>query len=292
MVDVVREFPTFSVLGPVRAWRAGAEIDLGSPQQRTTLAMLLLNERAVATLDELIKGMWGDQPPRSAGTTIRTYISRLRAVLGAGSRLVSIGGGYALDVPPEALDLARFQRHTARGAVAARCGDHDAAAREQTAALALWHGQPLAGTSGPYAGWQQSRLQQLVDTARVDLLTAQLALGRHREVLPEAVAMAAANPLWEDAQTLTMQALYGSGRIAEALEHYRRVRRNLLDELGLEPGPRMRDVHRRILAGDPSLAPAPPAATAPAPARRRPVRRTLSSRAGTHLARTSLRRVG
>jgi DNA-binding SARP family transcriptional activator len=247
----------FSLLGPIRAWRGGTELDLGSPQQRTTLAMLLLREGAVATLDELIDGMWGDEPPRSAETTIRTYVSRLRTVLDAAraaARLDSVSGGYTLQVADDALDVARFRRHTTRAAEAARRGDWRTVVAEQTAALRLWRGQPLAGSLGPYADGQRTRLQQLGTAARIELLTAQVQLGVYAEILPELTAMAAAHPLWEDVQALHMTALYGSGRAAEALQQYQRARRVLVDELGIEPGVRLRTVHQRILASDPSLA--------------------------------------
>jgi DNA-binding SARP family transcriptional activator len=252
-----RDCLAFSLLGPVRAWHGGLEIDLGSRQQRTTLAMLLLREGAVATLDELIDGMWGDEPPRSAVTTIRTYVSRLRAVLDdarAAARLDSVRGGYTLQLPADALDVTRFRRHTTRAAEAARRADWRTVVAEQTAALQLWCGQPLAGSFGPYADGQRTRLQQLGMAARIDLLAAQVELGVYAEILPELTAMADAHPLWEDVQALHMTALYGSGRAAEALEQYQRARRTLVDELGIEPGVRLRTVHQRILASDPSLA--------------------------------------
>jgi len=250
---------TFSILGPVRAWRRdGQELDLGSRQQRTILAMLLLHEGAVATLDELIVGIWGDEPPRSAVTTIRTYVSRLRAIFGGADpdqavRLNSVAGGYSLQIPADALDLPRFRQHTARAAEAARRGDWRAAAAELHAALDLWHGQPLTGTLGPYVQGQRVRLQQLGAAARIDLISAQIKLGQHRAVLPELAAMVDTHPLWEDVQALYMTALYGCGRVAEALAHYRHARKLLVQDLGIEPGARLRDVHRRILAGDPSL---------------------------------------
>jgi DNA-binding SARP family transcriptional activator len=292
MVDAVPgESVKFSVLGPVRAWSGETETELGSPQQRTTLAMLLMREGAVVTLGELIGGMWGEEPPRSAVTTVRTYISRLRALLRDGDcSLESVGGGYALRIGPEALDLPRFRRHTARATSAAQLGDWSAAVRELRAALALWHGQPLAGALGPYARGQQTRLQQLVVTAQVDLMRAELGLGRHREVLPELAALAADHPLWEDVQGLLMRALYSSGRAAEALEHYRRARQTLVDDLGIEPGQELQRVHQRILVSDPSLACAP-AGGATVLLRPRQARRGRPAHGGYHLVRASHRRL-
>ncbi|MEU4690433.1 BTAD domain-containing putative transcriptional regulator [Actinoplanes sp. NPDC023714] len=288
---------TFSLLGPVRAWRAGTEVDLGSPQQRTTLAMLLLREGLAVHMDQIVAGMWGEQPPRSAITTIRTYIYRLRATLERdaghdGTRIDLIGGGYRLRTGRDVIDLSRFVWHTSRGADAARRRHWPAAAAEQRAALSLCGGLPLAGTVGPYTLGQGARLQQLVLGARLELMSAQIKLGRHRQVLPELTAMVAEFPLWEDVHSLLMTALYGSGRGADALEHYQSARRRLVDELGIEPGVRLRNLHQRILANDPALgAAAPPAGTARSVAQRyHRVRLPAADRRGGDVADASIAR--
>lgn len=275
----------FSLLGPVRAWLGGVELDLGAPQQRTVLAMLLLREGAVATLGELIEGLWGEEPPRSAVASVRTYMSRLRGVFddaGAGldTWVNSVRGGYVLYNPHDAVDAFRFRRHTARGAEAVRRGDWPTAVAEQGAALKLWSGQPLAGAIGPYVEGQRLRLRQLAAGARVDLFRAMIGLGRYGEALPELAAMAAAHPLREDVQGLLMTALYGSGRVAEALQRYQETRRALIDELGVEPGVHLSDVHRRILAGHPALV--APVSRASVPAGR-PARRLAPHRVRSHV---------
>jgi DNA-binding SARP family transcriptional activator len=211
----------------------------------------------------------------------------LRTVLDD-ARLDSVGGGYTLQVAGDALDVTRFRRHTTRAAKAARRGDYRTVVAEQTAALRLWHGQPLAGSLGPYANGQRTRLQQLGMAARIDLLAAQVQLGLFAEILPELTALATAHPLWEDVQALHMTALYGRGRAAEALEQYQRARRVLVDELGIEPGVRLRTVHQRILASDPSLA-AVSASPAGPPINRNSVRPAAVLR-GRHHVRMSLRR--
>ncbi|GIJ12294.1 BTAD domain-containing putative transcriptional regulator [Micromonospora andamanensis] len=243
---------TFTLLGPVQAWHRGAETDLGSPQQRTTLAMLLLREGSAVTLDELIANMWGSEPPRSAATTIRTYVSRLRAIFipadpAQATRIDSVGGGYVLHTPRQGVDLFRFSRHTASAADAARRLNWREVAAAQQQAVDAAAGQPLAGAIGPYMQAQRSRLQQLVTAARLDLMHALLRQGRHREVLPELTTMVAEHPLWEEVQALYMTALAGSGRIAEALEHYRTARRDLVEQLGIEPGTQLRRAHQQIL---------------------------------------------
>ncbi|GAB7046551.1 AfsR/SARP family transcriptional regulator [Catenuloplanes indicus] len=271
----------FAVLGPVRAWVGGAELDLGSPQQRGIMAMLAVREGAMVTTDEMIAGMWGDAPPRTALTTMRTYICRQRAMIeraGAGNdvRIDSASGGYALCLPRDALDLSHFTRHDARGAIAARHADWRTVTEEKSAALRLCHGQPLAGLPGPYAHIQRVRLEQQIMAARLELLHARVNLGQHREVLPELIALAAGHPLREDVQALLMTTLYAAGRVAEALMQYQRARRRIVDELGVEPSISLRQAHQRILVDDPSLAGAPLPATAPA--HRRPPARPLPHR--------------
>ncbi|GAB7037152.1 MULTISPECIES: AfsR/SARP family transcriptional regulator [Catenuloplanes] len=270
-----------AVLGPVRAWFGGTELDLGAPQQRSVMAMLVLREGTAVTADEIIAGMWGDDPPRTALTTIRTYVCRQRATLGrAGAdravRIESASGGYALHVPPGTVDLSRFARHDTRGTIAARAADWRTVVAEKSAALGLCHGQPLANLPGRYVGNQRVRLEQHIMTARFDLLHARVNLGQHREVLPELTALAADQPLREDVQALLMTALYASGRVADALMQYQRARRTIVEELGVEPSVSLRQAQQRILVDDPSLvvAPVPPAA----PARQRPPARPLPRR--------------
>lgn len=239
---------TFSVLGPVRAWHGTAELELGAPQQRAVLAALLLREGAMATADELVRAVWGDEPPRTAVSTLRTYVSRLRAVLGGA--IVSIAGGYALPVAADALDATRLARHLDR---ARRSPGGPEAVAELEAALALRQGQPLAGIPGPYAESQRARLGQLLTTAAIDRLTAEVERGRPGDAVPELVELLAEHPLREQLHELLMLALYRSGRQAEALEHYRATRELLAEELGVDPGPGLRRMHQGILAADRQL---------------------------------------
>ncbi|MDG4795744.1 AfsR/SARP family transcriptional regulator [Micromonospora sp. WMMD1082] len=279
---------SFALLGPVRAWGPDGEVDLGSPQQRSTLAVLLLHQGAVATVDELIRAVWGDEAPRAAVTTIRTYVSRLRRVLEptpdspTGVRIRSMGGGYALQVPPDSVDVIRFHRYTASAAAATRRGDSAAAATRLRAALALPNGSPLAGVSGPYAHGQRVRLQQLVLNAEIDLIHAQIDIGRHHDVLPELSMLVTEHPLWERVHELFMTALYRSGRQADALAHYQTARRDLVEHLGIEPSAALRDLHQRILTGEVAIGPATPWAVNRA--------RSTTHRAGANRMRRLVRR--
>jgi DNA-binding SARP family transcriptional activator/Tfp pilus assembly protein PilF len=253
----------FSVLGPVRAWHKGRELDLGSPQQRVVLAALLLRRGHPVTLAELIDAVWGAEPPMAAVPVLRTYVSRLRKILEPGRgtadtprTIVSVGDGYRVRTPEEALDLAVFERRVAEAARASAAGDESAAARLLYEALDEWRGVALAGLPGPLAETERSRLAEARLAALEKRLDIDLRLGRHREVIGELMSLTGEHPLREELCRLLMLALYRSGRQAEALAAYRRTRATLVTELGVEPGPSLRDVHAWILASDPSSTPA------------------------------------
>ncbi|RSS84928.1 hypothetical protein EF903_22730 [Streptomyces sp. WAC05292] len=183
----------FSLLGPVQAGRGGVDVPLGPPQQRLVLAILLLRRPGVAGLDELIDGIWGEASPRTAAGTVRSYVYRLRRALGP--CLVTEGGGYALDVPDGAVDLADFEAEAARGRELVAAGDPDAGARMLEAALARWRGVPLAGLPGPFARIQRERLAELRLSVLLERVEADLARGRHARLVPELGALCAEYPL-------------------------------------------------------------------------------------------------
>jgi DNA-binding SARP family transcriptional activator len=242
----------FAVLGPVRAWRGDDEIDLGSPQQRAILAVLLLQGGTPASPDQLVDAVWGGAAPRAAVGMVRSYVSRLRHALGPGDPaavIESVGGGYALR--GHDLDLTEFQRQLGIARQAGRAGDAAAALRT---ALSLWHGTPLAGVNGAYAEFERTRLAQLRLTAIEDLAAADIEAGRHVDAAAELAEVIAEQPLRERPRELLMLALYRSGRQADALAVFTQVQRLLETELGLYPGPELREMQRRILASDPTLA--------------------------------------
>ncbi|WP_234436365.1 AfsR/SARP family transcriptional regulator [Streptomyces sp. NRRL S-813] len=252
----------FAVLGPVRAWRGGREVDLGSRQQRLVLAVLLLRRGHLVTVDEFIDAVWGARPPAAAVSVLRTYVSRLRKVLepwrGVGESpkvIVSAADGYLAQVPDEALDLGMFEQRVARAKKLHAIGEVSAAADLLHVALEEWHETPLAGLPGPFAHAERTRLNE----RRLSILEARLdsdvQLGRHSEVIAELRALVGEHPLREGLCQLLMLALYRSGRQAEALACYRRTRRVLVTELGIEPSTPLRELHGRILAADASLNP-------------------------------------
>lgn len=254
----------FAVLGPVLAWRDGVELDLGTPLQRSILAMLLLREGHAVTPDEMIDGVWGeDAPPRALGA-LRTYVSRLRTVLEPDRSprtpprlLTSVGRGYALRLESARFDLAVFERECAAAESARRAGRTEEAAHRLREALRLWSGEPLAGAVGPYAEHQRGRLAERRMSAVEALIELDLELGRHAEIVSELVALVAEHPLRERLRAQLMLAYYRCGRQAEALAVFTETRQVLVEELGIEPGAELTDLHRRILAADPSLSPAP-----------------------------------
>ncbi|AXI80765.1 AfsR/SARP family transcriptional regulator [Peterkaempfera bronchialis] len=250
----------FQVLGPLQVWRSSQEIEPGPPQQRALLAVLLRRAGRPIGLQELVEGIWGEEPPPNAVAAVRTYVSRLRGLLepdrksrAAASLLVSVADGYTLRLPAQAVDAARFEQHITDAGQARAAGDAVACQQEAAAALGLWRAAPLAGLPGPSVETWRRRLDELRSTALELRLGAVIDLGGHREAVAELADLVAEQPLSERFRALLMLALYRSGRQAEALAAYADTRRLLVNELGVEPGPELTDLHARILASDASL---------------------------------------
>ncbi|MEV6170825.1 BTAD domain-containing putative transcriptional regulator [Streptomyces sp. NPDC051954] len=252
----------FSVLGPVRAWRGKRELNLGSPQQRVVLAVLLLRRGRPVTVAEFVDAVWGEAPPPAAVSVLRTYASRLRKLLeeerGVGGPprvLVSAADGYLLRVPERAVDLGVFEQRVAEGRKQRAAGELAAAADLLRAGLAQWEGVPLAGIPGPLAEVERSRLAEERLTVLESCLEIEVELGQLGEAVPRLISLTGEYPLREELCRLLMLAFYRSGRQAEALAAYRRTRGTLVAEVGVEPGVSLRDLHDRILAADASLLP-------------------------------------
>lgn len=249
----------FELLGPVRARRDPAELDLGSPQQRAVLAALLLARGRHVAVGALIDALWGERVPRTAPAVVRTYVSRLRQCLqpepgrpdNAVIRLV--GDGYTLLFRSAALDLDDFEKLSVHARTARADHETARAAGLFRAAQALWQGVPLAGIPGPYADTQRARLTELRVAVTEDGLAAEIDTGGHMDAIAQLWELRAEYPLRERLSELLMLALYRAGRQAEALDVFGKSRRMLVDELGIEPGPSLRDMHQRILRADGSL---------------------------------------
>jgi DNA-binding SARP family transcriptional activator/ABC-type transport system substrate-binding protein len=250
----------FRVLGPLQVLSAeGRVLPLGGAKQRATLAMLLLGRNEVVASDYLIDGLWGDSPPPTAGSTLKTYVSRLRRLLtedGQGARLVTQAPGYRLRVEPGEFDLERFETLLLRARSVRASGDVDTARECLIGALSTFTGTPLQDLPHvPFAAGEIGRLEELRLGALELRLEADLVTGRHTEVIGELEALVTRFPFREAFWGDLMLALYRGGRQGEALMAFDRARRTLADELGVDPGQPLQELHRQILQQDPSLEP-------------------------------------
>ncbi|MFC5814494.1 AfsR/SARP family transcriptional regulator [Nonomuraea harbinensis] len=256
------------ILGPVEVRRDGATVPLGGAKHRALLALLTLNANRVVPLDRLIAALWGDAVPATVANQVQQAVSKLRRVLGGdatgASPLVRRSAGYVLWLDEAASDVAAFERLAERGRAALVEGRPSDAARDLGAALDLWRGPACGDTTGPLVILERPRLEERRLAVLHDRIDADLALGRHAELAGELTALVAGHPLRESLRERLMLALYRSGRQAEALEEYQRLYRLLDEELGVQPCPSVRRLHRRMLAGAPDLD-VPPASSPPAP---------------------------
>jgi YVTN family beta-propeller protein len=283
----------FRILGPLEVEEAGRPLPLGGAKQRALLALLLLHANEVVSSDRLIDELWGGSPPESGRTALQVHVSQLRKLLdpdatrGDRELLVTRAPGYVLRVEPDSIDLTRFEALVAAGKVALARGDAEAAREQLVGALALWRGRPLADLESlPFAQAEAHQLEELRLAALEERVDADLALGSHAELVPELERLVLQEPLRERLRAQLMLALYRSGRQAEALDVYRRGRRELAEGLGLEPGEELQRLERAILNQDPALS-APPRheAAATAEARAHPDRRRRwSARRGRFVA--------
>ena len=246
----------YRLLGPLEV--AGDRVvQLGGPKQRATLALLLLNPNRVVPVDRLADDLYAGAAPVTALKQVQRQISELRKALGSTSAIETRSPGYTIRLAPEQLDLTVFERLTAE---ALDAHEPEQAADLLRRALGLWRGPPLADlTYEPFARAPIERLEELRLAALERRIEADLALGRHAELVGELEELLVDHPLREQLREQLMLALYRSGRQAEALHAYRRARELLVREFGIEPAPALQQLERRILVQDPALD-VPPAA--------------------------------
>jgi DNA-binding SARP family transcriptional activator len=260
--------PPYGLLGPLLVRRGEAAVPIPAGKQRVLLAALLLSPGRALSADELADLLWEAGPPPSARGTVHNYVKRLRQALDDADRtlVTTQADGYLLRIPPGDVDITRFEMVIAGARQALRAGRCEQAARELRDALSLWRGQPLADVPCDRLVVRHApRLEELRWQALEARIEADLGCGRPSDVLPELRALVDAEPLRERRHGLLMLALYRDGRQSDALAAFRRARRALIDEVGVEPGPALRRLHQQILDGDPALGAAAAAATPPAP---------------------------
>ena len=244
----------FRILGPLEVLDGERVIALQAAKQRALLGVLLLHANEVVSRERLIDELWGERPPATAVKVVQSYVSQLRRRLGR-ETIATRGPGYLLRVKEDAVDATRFRRLVAEGRQLATSAEQEQAARAYRAALALWHGPPLADVVvESFARNEIERLEEERLSAVGDRIDCELALGRHEDVLLELKTLVGQHPLRERLRSQLMLALYRTGRQADALAAYQDARRTLVDELGLEPSHELQELERAILRQDPALA--------------------------------------
>jgi DNA-binding SARP family transcriptional activator len=250
----------FRLLGPFEVVSDGRALRLGGPRQRAVLALLAIHAGDVVSTDRIADEIWSGKPPQSAVQTIHAYISRLRGVLqeSCSSDIAEIvkrqDPGYILRVPRDAIDANRFEEGVARASIHLNVGNAAGAAEELRDALSIWRGGALADLdAAPFAALESQRLEERRVEAIELRIDADLALANHASVIAELQDLVDRYPTRERFWAQLITALYRSRRQAEALAAYRRLRALLVEELGLEPGPELRDLEMQILEQSPAL---------------------------------------
>lgn len=251
---------SYEVLGPVRALHGVREVPLGPAKQRAVLAVLLFAEGRTVPRPEIIAGVWGPAATAGAPGLVATYVARLRKILepervsrsGRGA-LTSQAGGYRLDAGRTQVDLWQFQDAVSRAWMLRSAGEPVASLAVLEEALGLWRGAGLDGVPGPFAEAQREWLGDVRMVAVEERFDMLLDLGRHAEAAPQLANVARAHPHRERIRALLMLALYRTGRQADALALFAETRRMLVREVGVEPGPEMRELQERMLRQDPAL---------------------------------------
>src|SRR3954452_17623788 len=254
----------FRILGPLEVRANGRARDISGAKRRALLAVLVLQANRPVSAERLALALGGQDAPPGAIKAVQVQVSRLRRTLGETGVLETTPAGYRLVVGPGALDLERFERALAAGRHALAAGDPDRGAELLRGALRLWRGAPLEEFAwAPFAAHEIRRLDELRLTAVELRVEAELAAGRHAELVAELQRLTSEHPWRERLHAQLMLALYRSGRQAEALEAYRHARAVLVEQLGIEPGAELHNLQQAILTHDATLD-APPAAP-PAP---------------------------
>lgn len=248
------------VLGPLMLSDNGVSLVPSAPKPRQLIAFFMLNANQTVRASECIVELWGPRPPKSAMSTLQTYVLHIRRIFRNASRmdrsetLVTRNHGYQLVVNPYDFDRFQFNDLTRRGRVAVAKGEDERGSELFAGALALWRGPALADVqAGPLSSMHLVELKEARMGALEQRIEADLRLGRHQELLDELDMLTLVHPTHENVHAQLMLALYRSGEQRRALAVFRRLRRVLGETLGIEPAPPMQRLHEAILAGDPIL---------------------------------------
>jgi DNA-binding SARP family transcriptional activator len=240
----------FRILGPLEVVEEGCPLPLGGSRQRTLLALLLTHANEVVSTDRLIDELWGARPPKAALNALQFHVSQLRKAIAPSEAIVTQEPGYVIRLGDNELDLLRFERLVEE----ARQAPPELAARLLREALGLWRGPPLVDLAHAWLDDAEIlRLEELRVRALELRIEADLALGRHADLVGELEVLVRDHPLRERLRAALMRALYASGRQAEALNVYRETRQALVDQLGIEPSPALQELESAILRQDPAL---------------------------------------
>ena len=241
------------LLGPLELSSGGDTVALGGPKPRALLAVLALEPGHVISVDRLVEALWPGETPETAAHAVQVYVSQLRKALGP-AVIARRAPGYSLELELERVDIHRFVQLASDGRETLAAGDAASSATVLREALALWRGRALADFAyEPFAQTDIARLEELRTVVLEERIEADLALGRHAELVAELEALVQTQPLRERPRMQLMLALYRSGRQADALAAYRTARETLVEELGIDPGPELRALEAAILRQDESL---------------------------------------
>ncbi|RLE22937.1 MAG: hypothetical protein DRJ50_06905, partial [Actinobacteria bacterium] len=239
----------FGVLGPVEAFEKRRRLSVGGPKQRTVLALLIARAGSAVSTDFLVDGVYGDEPPQGARRSVQTYVSNLRSELG--EVIEATGSGYVLNAGHSEVDALAFEDALSE---AGSLDDSEQASQTLRDALSVWRGHPYSDVDGfVELTAERTRLSELRMAAIEHRVDADLELGYHRQLIAELESLTGEHPLRERFRAQHMLALYRCGRQAEALRAYEKTRNYLVDEMGLDPSPDLRDLEQRILDQDPAL---------------------------------------
>src|SRR6187399_1776919 len=240
------------LLGPIEVERGGEPVALGGQKPRALIAVLALEPGRVVSVDRIVEALWPGDPPETAAHAVQVYVSQLRKALGP--VIATRTPGYVLEIAQERVDIHRFSRLAQEGRVALSGSDAASAEVALREALTLWRGPALADfLYEPFAQTHIARFEELRTVVVEERIEADLALGRHVELVSELEALVQAERLRERPRAQLMLALYRSGRQADALAAYRDARETLVEELGIDPGPELRELEAAILRQDESL---------------------------------------